>query len=549
MPPALSLGLMESLLAILVAGPPLALLAVAALPGSVANASPRAVGRVVVGLFSAALAAAVAAAGLLAFTGPVDRVFLAAAPPVPLNLGIYVDSLSATMVLLITTVGLVIARFSLRSLDGEPRQGRFFVWLAFTVGAVLWLVIARNLLLFTAAWMLTSLGLHMLLVHYPDRPWAVWAARKKFLISRLGDVFLLIALGLAFACYGTADYPELFARADALRASGDAGRAAGLIGLFLVLGAMTKSAQVPFHSWLPDTMEAPTPVSALMHAGIINAGGYLVIRLSPLIVVSPAALDILALVGGVTALLGGLVMLSQTSIKRALAFSTVAQMGFMMLQCGLGAFSAALLHIVAHSAYKAHAFLASGSVLDAAARVKTPSRPPVAGVVVSLAAVVAAGVAGGICLAAFAAAGIDAASKPGGVVLGVVLAIALTTLLWQAFLSGSAWLAGGGIVAAAGVAVAYVAAWGLTDRLLAGSTVAVARPATALAEASALELLVAVIVVLGFLAVFAIQAATPLLARLPAVRALHVHAANGFYLDIPARRLTARLWGLSDPVP
>lgn len=242
-------------------------------------------------------------------------------------------------------------------------------------------------------------------------------------------------------------------------------------------------------------------------------------------------------------------MLSQTSVKRSLAYSTIAQMGFMMLQCGLGAFSAALLHIVAHSAYKAHAFLASGSVLDAAARVKTPSRPPVAGVVVSLAAVVAAGVAGGICLAAFAAAGIDVASKPGGVVLGVVLAIALTTLLWQAFLSGSAWLAGGGIVAAAGVAVAYVAAWGLTDRLLAGSAVAVARPATALSEASALELLVAVIVVLGFLAVFAIQAATPLLARLPAVRALHVHAANGFYLDIPARRLTARLWGLSDPVP
>jgi NAD(P)H-quinone oxidoreductase subunit 5 len=539
MPPGLPARLIE----ILVAGPPLMLLAAAALPASLANAHPRGVRAVITGLLAVACAAAVVAAGLLATTGPVDRVLLAAPAPLPLNVGIFFDALSAVMLLLITGIGLVIARFAVRALDGEPGQGRFFVWLSFTVGAVLWVVVARNLLLLTAAWMLTSLGLHMLLVQYPDRPWAVWAARKKFLISRLGDLFLLVALGLILVRYGSFDYATMFAEAAGPRPAG-AGWIDPLTALLLVLGAMTKSAQVPFHSWLPDTMEAPTPVSALMHAGIINAGGFLVIRLSPLVSQSSIALDVLALSGAVTALFGGLVMLTQTSVKRSLAFSTIAQMGFMMLQCGLGAFAAAVLHIVAHSAYKAHAFLASGSVLDAAARVDTPARPAPGRAAAALAAVAAAGVAGGICWGVFAAAGVDVMGKAGGPALAMVLVIALTTLLWQGFLAGSVRVAGFGVVAAAGVAVAYLGALFATERILAGSAIAVDLPAT-----SPAGLLVAVAVVVGFLGVFAIQAATPLMARLPAMRALHVHAANGFYLDVPARRLTARVWGLSNPVP
>jgi NADH:ubiquinone oxidoreductase subunit 5 (subunit L)/multisubunit Na+/H+ antiporter MnhA subunit len=127
---------------------------------------------------------------------------------------------------------------------------------------------------------------------------------------------------------------------------------------------MLKSAQFPFHSWLPDTMEAPTPVSALMHAGIINAGGFLIIRLSPIVALSAASLLALALCGAFTALFASLVMLTHASVKRSLAFSTVAQMGFMMLECGLGAFGPAVLHLVAHSLYKAHAFLGSGGAVD-----------------------------------------------------------------------------------------------------------------------------------------------------------------------------------------
>jgi NAD(P)H-quinone oxidoreductase subunit 5 len=536
--------MLADLLVIFAAAPPLALLAMAFVPTGFANRHPVGLRAVVTSLAAIAVAAAVAAAVLLARVGPLDRLLLAAPAPLPLNLGVFFDSLTAVMYGLIASIALVIARFAVRGLDGEAGQGRFFKWLAVTVGSVLVMVLARNLLMFTAAWMLTSLALHKLLLQYPERPWAVWAARKKFLVSRVGDAFLIAAIALTLWCFGSTDYATVFAKAEVLGAEGSLGWCGTAIGLCFVAGAMTKSAQVPFHSWLPDTMEAPTPVSALMHAGIINAGGFLVIRLSPLISLSSLSLDLLTLVGAATALFGGLVMLTQTSVKRALAFSTIAQMGFMMLQCGLGAFSSALLHIVAHSAYKAHAFLASGSVLEAAARLRTDAKPDSRGAVVVALLPVAASVAAGIVIAAFALAGIDARVKSGMLVLGPLLVLALTTLLWQGFASGRLWVAVGSLGAATGVAAAYAGGVVGFDWILAGSSVVVRGPLH-----SAFGLLVAGIVVAGFLAAFAIQSATPFLARFPLVRALHVHAANGFYLDIPARQITARVWGLSTPVP
>jgi NAD(P)H-quinone oxidoreductase subunit 5 len=537
--------MIDHALAVSAALPAALFLAAGLVPAAGADRHPRAMRSVVIGVAAVAVAAAAVTAALLAIAGPVDRAFWTAPGPLPLNVGVFVDPLTAVMLLLVSFVGLVITRFAARALVGEPRQGRFFAWLSLTLGAVLLLVVSRNLVMFTVAWMLTSFGLHHLLAHYPDRPWAVWAARKKFLVSRLGDAFLLAAVGLTLWCFGSSDYATIFARADELRRSGgplDPWLTAA--GMLFVLGAMTKSAQFPFHSWLPDTMEAPTPVSALMHAGIINAGGFLVIRLSPLVSLSHVALDLLALVGAFTALFGGLVMLTQTSIKRALAFSTIAQMGFMMLQCGLGAFTAALLHIVAHSLYKAHAFLASGSVLDAAATMKVKAAAP-AGLVRPLAALpVAAGIAGAATLGTLAAFGIDPAVKPGGLVLASVMGIALTTLVWQALLSGSRRVSVAGVAAALGVGLAYAAAYVGFDRLLVSAAVA-----HGAGPASVLDVAVAVIVVVGFLGVFAIQAAGMTLARLPLVRSLYVHAANGLYCDIPARRITARVWGLTTPVP
>lgn len=537
-------GLVPLLVAALAGLPPLALLACGFVPDSLADRHARRMRRGVVGMAVATLAAAAGAAGFLAVAGPVDVAVWSAPRPLPLNVGVFFDGLTAVMFLLIAFVGLVIARFSVRYLDGDPRQGRFFRWLACTLGAALLLVVSRNLVMFTAAWMLTSFGLHRLLEHYADRPWAIWAARKKFLISRLGDAMLLAALGLTFWCFGSSDYADVFAQAEVLRSEAGGGMLVSAIGLLYVLGAMTKSAQFPFHSWLPDTMEAPTPVSALMHAGIINAGGFLVIRLSPLIALSHSALGLLALVGAFTALFGGLVMLTQTSIKRSLAFSTIAQMGFMMLQCGLGAFSAALLHIVAHSLYKAHAFLACGSVLDGAARLKTEARPAPKMVAAIAALPVAIGIAAGLGLAPVAILGVDVAAKPGAVVLGMVMTVALTTLVWQALLSGSWKLAAGGIVGGFVVSLAYVVAYMGIETILERSAVALKVLPT-----SVFDMAVSGLVVIGFLGVFAIQAATATLARLPAIRALHVHAANGFYCDIPARRITARVWGLTAPVP
>ncbi|MFM8932239.1 MAG: NADH-quinone oxidoreductase subunit L, partial [Gemmataceae bacterium] len=354
----------------------LVMVCLAMLPNRVANQVPSLFGHTVALLSFIAMLASLAAGWVT--TGrdtPLTAVFSPRLTS-PIGMGVYLDLVAVVMAVLISFIGLIIARFSIRYLAGDANQGRFFRWMSLTFGSSLLMAVASNLLVFGIAWMLTSLGLHQLLTHYPDRPWAIWAARKKFLISRLGDLLLVGAIWLTFTHLGTLDYTDIFSWVEKSRDSGaETDPVLAWIAFLFVLGAMTKSAQVPFHIWLPDTMETPTPVSALMHAGVINAGGFLVIRLSPLVALTPLALDLLAVVGAVTALMGGVVMLTQTSIKRSLAYSTIAQMGFMMLQCGLGAFSAGLLHIVAHSAYKAHAFLRSGSVLEKSPCSLEPWRP------------------------------------------------------------------------------------------------------------------------------------------------------------------------------
>jgi len=476
-------------------------------------------------------------------TGPMDYSVVELKSPVPFCLGVHVDAVTVVMMTLISFIGLIIARFSTRYLLGDPNQGRFFRWMSFTLGATLLLVMSCNLVLFTAAWMMTSLGLHQLLVFYPERPWAVWAARKKFLISRLGDGMLIAALVLTYQSFGTTEYTDIFAAAELIHdGSAQGSFSTSLIGVLFVLGAITKSAQFPFHSWLPDTMETPTPVSALMHAGVINAGGFLVIRLSPIVSLSPIALDLLALIGAVTAIVGSVVMLTQTSIKRSLAYSTIAQMGFMMLQCGLGAFSAALLHIVAHAAYKAHAFLSCGSTLDSAARMKVPTMPMLSAGRSALALVGAIGIAAAIVLGTFRVIGIDIITKPGGAVLGLILTLALVQLLWNGLATGVVGLSLRSITNALLVAMAYSAAYLMMDHLVASST------SHHTAAPSTLDIVILALVALGFLGVFTLQAISGTLARNRWVRALNVHALNGFYIDIPARRLTARIYGVTAPV-
>ncbi|MCA9086289.1 MAG: hypothetical protein KDA81_19660 [Planctomycetaceae bacterium] len=525
----------------LMAALPVMLLLFGGVPSNLANRHADLMRRCALAAASVALLLSVITGFVLLRSGPIDLALASFTWPISFSFGVYLDSLSAVMLLLISFVGVIIVRYSIRYLDREQAQGRFLKWIVFTLGAVLSLVVSRNLLMLTAGWMMTSFGLHQLLTHYPDRSWAVWAARKKFLISRLGDVMLLSALAMTYSCLGTVEYSEVFAAVQALSPQSPlASFWIPVIGSLYVLGAMTKSAQVPFHSWLPDTMEAPTPVSALMHAGIINAGGFLVLRLSPLISLSHLALDVLALIGGFTALMGAVVMLTQTSVKRQLAYSTMAQMGFMMFQCGLGAFSAALLHIVAHSLYKAHAFLSSGSVLDTASGMKVVGRNETATrSLVSLFVAIAAALA--ICAAGASVLAGDLSAKPGGLILALVLTLALTQLLWPAFSTGSMQLAGGSLLAAAAVSFSYYGAYTATDFLLASSV------SHQKVSPSLFDSLVTAFVGAGFVAIFLLQAATRLAAPGPLMQSLYVHATHGFYLDIPARRVTAWAWGHRAP--
>jgi NAD(P)H-quinone oxidoreductase subunit 5 len=456
--------------------------------------------------------------------------------PAAVCLGVYFDNLSAIVALLVAFLLAIVARFAVNYLAGDPNQGRFTKWLLLTGGSVLVLVISGNLVQFAVAWSATSWCLHQLLIFYRDRPGAILAARKKFIISRLGDGCLLAVIFLVFREFHTWDFGELFVAARNFQAHGlDGSRlSVNLICSLLVAGAMLKSAQFPFHSWLPDTMETPTPVSALMHAGIINAGGFLVIRLNPLVTLSPTAMTALALVGAFTALFASLVMLTHASVKRALAFSTVAQMGFMMLECGLGAFGLAVLHLVAHSLYKAHAFLSSGSIVRLAKFAWTPTEKPAAHPLRLTIAFVAAvaGVAGCTWL-------LDGQNwrDPGQAMLIGTFAMALAYTLWN-FWGGSlgpalvfSGVVFGGIMAGIYLGLHTVFNWLLGHAAWENSQLNSWPGAVLLATLLAL-----------FLLVLIIQTELPQWANRPFFQALYVHARNGFYFNTLANRAVAARW-------
>jgi NAD(P)H-quinone oxidoreductase subunit 5 len=456
-----------------------------------------------------------------------------AADPQPLALaGLTVDRLSATLSLLVAGVGAVVYRFALRYLDGEPRQRAFLRWLAFTVAAAYVFIFATNLLLLFGAWLLTSLGLHQLLTYYRTRGAAHPPARKKFLISRLGDAMLLAAIGLILWQWGTLDLHTFLARVDQPAGWPAAPTA---VALLVVAAALTKSAQVPFHSWLPETLEAPTPVSALMHAGIINAGGVLLLHFAPLLVRAPLALFLLALVGTITAALGMVAMWAQTNVKRTLAWSTVSQMGFMMVQLGLAAFPAAVLHLVGHGCYKAWAFLRTGGLPRPTAPAPRLAPPAALGLALlgTLAALPALGLAA-------RATGFDPFHSPGELALSGIVALAL----------GQVWLAcfqaprRSTLVAALAAVGATIGGAFLAGALYQGAAAFFAPifgelplPTGPLAWAAAL-LPVAVFTLLA-----ALYALLPLVGRTPAGRVLYVHALHGFYIGTLADRLVERIWG------
>ncbi len=447
-------------------------------------------------------------------------------------LGARLDTVSAVMLMLVSFIGAVVIRYVATYLDGEARQGAFTGWLCLTLAAVLVLVAAGNLLLLTLAWMAMSLCLHKLLLFYPDRVQAVRAARKKFIIARVGDAALIGAAGVLFAGYGTIDIAAIL---EAAR-NGTAPAGASLAAALIALAAILKSAQFPAHGWLTEVMEAPTPVSALLHAGVINAGGFLLIRFADVMLLAPGVLAALVMLGGFTALLGGLAMLAQPAVKTSLAWSTIAQMGFMIMQCGLALFPLALLHIVAHSLYKAHAFLASGTAVESVAALRRPG--PIAipdGWAVARAFALAIAIYTAIALAF----GI-AAKSPQAITLGAILVFGVAYLLAQGLADAAPRaLTRRTAIYAVTASVSYFALHRAAEWMTAGTLPPAPAPGS-------LEWTLLVLSVLSFGMVAIAQSMFPLWAHHPAAAGLRVHLSNGLYANAVFDRLVGN-WSVRNP--
>ncbi|CCQ89150.1 putative NADH-quinone oxidoreductase, subunit L [Nitrospina gracilis 3/211] len=282
------------------------------------------------------------------------------------KLGLLIDRLTAVMMVLITSVSTVIHVYSIRYLEGDSGYIRFFALLSFITFVILSLVSSSNLFMLFVFWSLLSWALYLILVFNYSHPDARKNAFKTFIVHRVGDVCFLFGIFLAYRYFGTLEFSELFRAARQTQTISllpgnilDV-NAVSVISLLIFVGAMAKSAQFPLHVWLPDTMDSPTPVSALMHAGIVNAGGFLLNRLAPFYALSPTTLHVVFLIGVLTVLLGASMMLVQNDIKKTLGFSTMGQMGYMIMECGLGAFALAIFHLIAHGLFKATLFLRAG---------------------------------------------------------------------------------------------------------------------------------------------------------------------------------------------
>ena len=320
---------------------------------------------------------------LLAFrevaSGEILRIPLytwAASGNLTIQIGLYVDQLNAAMLLLVTIVSGFVHIYTIGYMHGEPGYARFFSNIALFTFSMLMLVMADNFLQLFVFWEAVGLCSYLLIGHWYDRPSARAAATKAFIVNRVGDFGFLLGILLIFSTFGSLQYQPVFAEAPAMSQSTiDLLGAVGggwevsvmtLICLLFFLGAVGKSAQVPLHVWLPDAMEGPTPISALIHAAtMVTAGIFMVARLSPLYNLSPMAMDVVAVTGALTMILGATIALTQNDIKRVVAYSTVSQLGYMMMACGLGGYIAGIYHLLTHGAFKALLFLGCGSVIIA----------------------------------------------------------------------------------------------------------------------------------------------------------------------------------------
>jgi NAD(P)H-quinone oxidoreductase subunit 5 len=464
---------------------------------------------------------------------------VALGPPVTeAPLGARVDRVTVLALVLVTGLGLAVARYSQRALAGEPGLARYARSLAATLAAVTTLASSGHLGVIAAAWTATSLALHELLTFYPERAAARRAAREKFLVSRLADVCMLAALALVHREVGSLELSRVLGWAEARPALSPSMHAAAVL---VALAVAARSAQLPLHGWLTRVMEAPTPVSALLHAGVVNLGGLLLVRLAPWLTHAGPARWLLLTIGLSSVVVGALMMATRPSVKVALAWSTSAQLGFMLVECALGAWSLALLHLVAHSLYKAHAFLSAGSAVEHA-RARALSPPSAAPSWARLAVAALFALALGPATLALAGRALGAPLDAGLDVRALVLAglAALSLVPWAARRSQAAGprltaaaAAGGVLALGGGVALAYLAAHAAAARLFALE----APPASA--DAWLWPFVGATLVGLFWLRAALERAPEGRLARLA-----YPVAHAGLSLDERVSRLARRLWPL-----
>ncbi len=331
--------------------------------------SRKAAGRIATGAVLAAFASAVVGFSSMLTHDSVNRTHVSkawswlTAGSVQIDMSIVVDPLSVFMMLVVTGVGGLIIAYSIGYMHADDEERRFFAYMALFVFSMLLLVQGGNLVLLLAGWGLVGLSSYLLIGFWHERPSAVAAAKKAFVMNAIGDATFALAIFLLIFKTGAVDYDTALGNVSYLSSTTQILVALGLLG-----GAVAKSAQLPLHTWLPDAMEGPTPVSALIHAAtMVTAGVYLIVRTAPLFEAAPDVLHTAAALGGITLVAAGLVALVQNDIKRVIAYSTMSQIGYMFLGVGLGAYASGMFHLLTHAFFKALLFLAAGIVIHALA--------------------------------------------------------------------------------------------------------------------------------------------------------------------------------------
>ena len=289
-----------------------------------------------------------------------------------LEIGFLVDRLTAIMMIVVTFVSLMVHVYTIGYMAGDPGYQRFFSYISLFTFSMLMLVMANNFLQMFFGWEAVGLVSYLLIGFWYTRPTAIYANMKAFLVNRVGDFGFILGIGLVLAHFGTLDYHAVFSQAPSVAGktievfSGSPWLLMSVICICLFVGAMGKSAQFPLHVWLPDSMEGPTPISALIHAAtMVTAGIFMVARMSPLFELSETALSVVLVIGAITALFMAMVAITQFDIKRVVAYSTLSQLGYMTMALGASAYPVAIFHLMTHAFFKAVLFLGAGSVIIA----------------------------------------------------------------------------------------------------------------------------------------------------------------------------------------